>query len=390
MVLVILGLLICSNTLNHEFTQDDAIVISENILTKKGMDGLKAIFTTDSFYGFFQEEGKSNLVSGGRYRPLSIAYFAILWEAFGDNTTVYHFSSVFWYLALCLLIFHTLMRLGQPGDQRLRWMMAMTTCLIFITHPVHSEVVANVKGHDEIFSMIWSVMSLWFAMKHVKGRQPLIFLGLSGIAYFLALLSKENAVVFLLLIPVVLWFYGENPRRKNVLSVFFALLAVFVIYLLIRIQIVGWHVGEESSELMNNPFIKVVDGQYLAFTSAERFSAVVLGLAKYLQLCFFPHPLTNDYYPRYFDVVQLTDPKVILALVMNLSLLAIAILGAAKRSFISFCILGFYASIFLTSNILFPIGTHLSERFLFLPSIFVSLLAGYAMIGHPLNTGKNG
>ena len=73
----LIGALLYANTLTHEFTQDDAIVIYDNMYTTQGVSGLKGLFTKDTFFGFFKEEGKDKLVSGGRYRPLTPAMFGL-------------------------------------------------------------------------------------------------------------------------------------------------------------------------------------------------------------------------------------------------------------------------------------------------------------------------
>ena len=100
------SVLLYLNTLGHEYTQDDAIAIYNNQFTKAGLSGIGDIFSTDSFHGFFGE--KKGLLSGGRYRPLTLAYFAILWDLFGENAFVGHFSNVLMYGFLCLLIYYFL------------------------------------------------------------------------------------------------------------------------------------------------------------------------------------------------------------------------------------------------------------------------------------------
>ncbi|MFN4081894.1 MAG: tetratricopeptide repeat protein, partial [Saprospiraceae bacterium] len=59
------------NTLGHGWALDDAIVITDNMFTTRGVEGLGGIFSKDTFFGFFKVEGKETLVSGGRYRPLT-------------------------------------------------------------------------------------------------------------------------------------------------------------------------------------------------------------------------------------------------------------------------------------------------------------------------------
>jgi hypothetical protein len=91
------GSLLYLNTLTHEFTQDDAIVIYDNMYTTKGISGIKGLFTKDTFFGFFKEEGKAKLVSGGRYRPLTPAMFALEYQIVGKNPFLGHLINILLY-----------------------------------------------------------------------------------------------------------------------------------------------------------------------------------------------------------------------------------------------------------------------------------------------------
>jgi Tfp pilus assembly protein PilF len=237
-----------------------------------------------------------------------------------------------------------------------------------------------VKGADEIYSLLWSLFATWLSVNYIRTRQisSLVFI---AIAFFLALLSKENALVFALVIPLCCWYFLRKVKPRQIAFVTLSLASGFIIYITLRLSVIGIDISSSPpSEMMNNPFIKYLDGQYLSYSPFEKWSAIITGLAKYIQLLFFPHPLTNDYYPRFFPVENLTAPAVIAAAMMHISLILIALLGIRKRSFVSFIILFFYASIFLVSNILFPIGTHISERFLFTPSISFCLLMAHGWV----------
>jgi tetratricopeptide (TPR) repeat protein len=48
------------------------------MLTQRGVAGILEIFSKDSFFGYFKVEGKAAVVSGGRYRPLTLAMFAVI------------------------------------------------------------------------------------------------------------------------------------------------------------------------------------------------------------------------------------------------------------------------------------------------------------------------
>src|SRR6185436_11485805 len=72
----LLAIPLYGNTLGNRYALDDGLFITNNAYTKSGIRGIPNIFTHDSFQGYFGDE-KKNLISGGRYRPLSIATFAL-------------------------------------------------------------------------------------------------------------------------------------------------------------------------------------------------------------------------------------------------------------------------------------------------------------------------
>ena len=77
LIISIASFLLYANTFAHEYAQDDAIVITDNMYTQDGIKGIPGLLNKDTFFGFFKVEGKAALVAGGRYRPFSLITFAI-------------------------------------------------------------------------------------------------------------------------------------------------------------------------------------------------------------------------------------------------------------------------------------------------------------------------
>ncbi len=374
--LTALTILLYVNTVSHDFTLDDAIVITENVFTKEGISGLKNIFTHDTFYGFFQQEGKANLVSGGRYRPLSQAMFALEYSSFGQNPLAGHIGNIILFVLTVLSIFYITHYFAKSHlSPSVRIIFAGIVALIFATHPLHTEAVANIKGRDEILVLLFGLWCVYFSSRYYF-RKELKYGIVSGFFFLSAILSKENAVAFLAVIPLAIYFFKKGRPRKIVRAIVPSV-AAFLLYMVLRISVLGYAFGGDAPlELMNNPFVKFVDGQYIYMNLGEKIPLVILGLLKNIQLLVFPHPLTHDYYPKYFDITNFSNPKVLLGLFTYLGLLFLVIKFGIRKKVISFSILFFLTTLFLTTNILFPIGTHLSERFLFTPSYSIALLGG--------------
>ncbi|MDX1407994.1 MAG: tetratricopeptide repeat protein, partial [Saprospiraceae bacterium] len=366
--LCIVGFLCYANTLPHGFTQDDAIVITDNMYTQEGISGIPGLLTKDTFFGFFKTEGKSRLVSGGRYRPLTPIMFAVEYELFGQSPFVGHLINVLLYCLTGILIFQLLLWMGARTTWPDRaWQFAMIGAGLFLVHPLHTEVVSNIKGRDEIMSLLLSLTALWLVVRTYP-KPSLKHLALAALAFFGALLSKENAITFLAVIPLSLVFFAR-AQWKAAFKATVPFLAAALLFLIIRGQVIGWEFGDTPRELLNNPFLKIENGQYVDFSTGEKLATITYTLGKYLQLLFVPHPLTHDYYPRHIDIMHWGDWKVLLSLLAYAALIVLAIRGWKKRRVYVFGILFYLITLSIVSNIVFPVGTNMSERFVYMPSL---------------------
>ncbi len=378
LALLIFVFVLYGNTLTHDYVQDDAIVITDNMFTQKGITGIPGLLTKDTFFGFFKEEGKAKLVSGGRYRPLSPIMFAVGWQIFGKNPFVGHLWNVILYGIIGILLFHVLREFKLDPKKGIP-VFSLAVAVLFLAHPVHTEVVANIKGRDEILALLGAIVSLYAVFQsRKKSKHTLKWLTISGLAMFLGCMSKENTITFLAIIPLSLWFF----RKVTITEALKASIPAFIGaigFLIIRTIVLGADFGGSPNELMNNPFLKIVNGQYIPFDTGEFIATVVFTLGKYIQLLFIPHPLTHDYYPRHIEMMSFKDLSVWLAIIMNLVLVLIALLGIRKKSVMTYGILFYFITLSIVSNIVFPIGTNMSERFLFMPSIGFAIVIGYLL-----------
>ncbi|MEQ1747594.1 MAG: hypothetical protein ABMA02_19340 [Saprospiraceae bacterium] len=368
LLLFVFACLLYANTLTHGFVQDDAIVITDNMFTTKGVDGIPGILGKDTFFGFFKVEGKETLVSGGRYRPLTLVVFALVYEVVGNNPFPFHLLTVLLFAATCVLLYQVLLLLLRgwaAGGERVP-LVAWAAALLFAAHPIHTEVAANIKGCDEIVTLLGSLGALWLTLRYADTGK-LLWGVLAAVSFFLACLSKENAATFVVVVPLALWFFrpfGVGQSVRYSLPVWVA----FAVFFVIRGSILHWKFGSAPMELMNNPFLKIEGDQWVAFTLAEKLAAILYTLGKYLVLLVFPHPLTHDYYPRFIGLKTFSDPGVLASVVAYGLLTWYALRGMGRRDPVAFGILFFLLTISIVSNLVFPVGTNMGERFAFMPS----------------------
>lgn len=371
--------LIYANTLTHDYTQDDAIVIYDNMFTQEGVSGIPGLLTYDTFYGFFKTEGKAKLVSGGRYRPLTPIMFAIEYQLFGASPGAGHFISVLLYSLLCMLIYKLLVLMLMPNmkDQKGFYLFVLFASLLFAAHPLHTEVVANIKGRDEIMSMMGAVLALYYSLKYIDSGRSIHAIW-AALAFFLGLMAKETTITYLAVIPLAGYFFRSVSLSKVVLPMM-GVAASTVLFLIIRFSVLGMDFGGTPMELMNNPYLKFDGNSYVPFSFSEKAATIIYTLGKYIQLLIFPHPLTHDYYPRHVEIMSFGNWKVILSVLAYLGILVVAFKGLKSKKLASFCILYFLITLSIVSNVVFPIGTNMSERFMFMPSLGFVVLVTYLL-----------
>ncbi len=371
-LIFVFSFLIYGNSLNNKYALDDAIVITQNDFVKKGFSGIGEILSTELFTGFFGV--KKNLVDGGRYRPLSLITFAIEYELFGENPFIGHLLNILFYALSGMVLYLVILNLFK-GKFKNEWdfLIPVFATILWLFHPLHTEVVANIKGRDEIFSLLGSLGSLLLILKFLNTRK--VYLLISALfVFFLALLSKEMTITYLLIIPLSIYFFTKY-KFKEILFSTALLLIPTAVFLLLRQGIMGEPAVTGASipqELMNHSF--------LGTTLSEQYATIFYTLLLYLKLLFVPFPMTFDYYPYHIQITQFSNPWVIISVLIHLSLAFIAVMGIKKKTIISFGIFYYAITFSIVSNILFPIGTFMSERFMYMPSIGWALIVVFGIM----------
>ena len=367
-ILFVIPFLLYGYSISFEYVLDDKIVLSENNFVKKGIGGIKEIFTTESFTGYLGEQ--QDLVMGARYRPLSIAMFALEYELFGLNPKVGHFLNILLYGLTGLLIFW-LLTLLLPAVKGKKWYYGLPfiATLLFVVHPLHTEVVANIKSRDEILALLLSLLTLYYSYRYSISSKSYLLV-VSPIVFLLALLAKETSITFVAVIPLALYFFTKTSLKKIAIASS-PLIISAIIYIGIRYNVIGYLLdsGKEITGLMNNPF--------LGTTVGERYATVIYTLGLYVKLLIFPHPLTHDYYPYQIPIMNWGDIKVIGSLILYLIMIGYTLYAFKKKTIPSWSILYYLITLSIISNIVFPIGTFMNERFMYMPSLGFTLLIGY-------------
>jgi len=380
LILAIIAFVFYYNTFSNEFALDDVMVIQQNEYVHKGFKGIPDIVSKDTYAGYYKQMNSANLFSGGRYRPLSVVTFAIEEEILGtdkdENPTlgqtptenalrymhVRHVVNVVLYILAVIALLYFLRYVIFRNEP----LIAFLAALLFTIHPLHTEVVANIKSRDEILSLLFICLTFISAYKY-RGNNKLLTLVVAMLCYFLALLSKEYALTLVMLIPLLFYLF-KGYSIKNSLKTMLPYAAVLVIYMIIRFSVITHKIDTADTELQNNP--------YLLATGIQSIATKIATLLNYLKLLCFPYPLSSDYSYNQIPYVNLSSAKFWLSLFVYASLIFAGINLLFKRHVLCFAIAFYLLNLSLVANLLFNMGATMGERLIFHSSVgFVIALA---------------
>lgn len=341
------SVLLYANTFKHSYTIDDIIAVTKNKLVREGVSAIPEIFKHSYLYGYDGREDES-------YRPLTLTSFALERSFFDSAPTASHMIQVLLY-GLCVTVLFLYLK-NLFGEERKRTVFAI--CALFMLHPIHTEVVANVKSRDELLAALFLFTALWYFSKYLINKVRFNYV-MAIVLFFAATLSKETAVLGVLLFPAT-YYYMSSTRFKDVFTYNAIFMIPFLLYFGLRALVL-------SDVLIQDPIDPVSNSLVLASGSGEQFASNLAIFSKYMQLCFFPVELSWDYSVATLPIQPFGTISSILGLLFLIVILGVTVFGILRRELIGFGGLIFIATFALTSNFFFLINCPLGERFMFIP-----------------------
>jgi len=390
----LLAFLLYCNTFGHEYALDDTIVIVKNEYVYEGFAGIPDILTKDAFDSYYKQFNSSNQLSGGRYRPLSIVTFAIEQQFFGavpkdkvdsvlnrglsyqmnepaekkflQNMHIRHVFNVLWF-TLCVVVLLYFLRYVVFKDNPI---MAFIAAILFAVHPIHTEVVANVKSRDEIMSLLLMCTTFILAFKYHEHKKPwMLYTAL--VSMFLAFLAKEYAITMVLLLPLAFYLFNGFSISKCFTATL-PYIAVVVVYAMVRFSIVEQMNAASDNDILNNPYANATD-------NAERLATKIATCLNYIRLLIFPHPLSSDYSYNTIPYKTFANPLVWLSLIFHGALIRYMFYFFKQRSVLCFAIAFYFLNLLIVCNIIFNIGGTMGERLIFHSSVGFCIAVAYLL-----------
>jgi tetratricopeptide (TPR) repeat protein len=357
-LLALIAFVLYAGTLSYQYTLDDYSVIIENNSTRKGAGAIAEFFSTSYRYGYI-------FASDELYRPLSKFVLALQWSISPENPMIGHLFNVVLYSLTALIGYRFLKEISKGKI----WFAFFTT-LLFIVHPLHTEVVASIKSIDEILGFLFGILSMQMALRYCSSQKTKQLV-LSSLYFLLALFSKESSITFILLIPLMIYFFTAETGSKKWLPVAGSLI-VTLIFLGMRTKALGSGVVSLAPSFIDNMLVN-------ASGPVERFATAVYIIGLYLYKILIPYPLSFDNsYPQ-IPFQGLSDWGFWVSFLALLGMLIYALWNFKKKSMLVFGLLFFFISFSISSNIFITIGTHYGER-LFYAASFGCIIAIVALI----------
>jgi tetratricopeptide (TPR) repeat protein len=330
--LCLLVIAVYANGLGGGFSGDSrGLILADTRVHDASAENLGLIFTHTYWWPY----GESGL-----YRPFTtLSYlfnYAILGN--GQSPTGYHVVNLLLHCANVLLVYVLARRLtGQV------WL-AASVAAIWGVHPVLTESVTNLAGRPDLLAglcvlsgFLFYLDRRWFALAAVT---------------LVGAFSKESAVTLLGIVVLYELCFGS---ARNLLWPCVAILIPIQVMLFFRGAAL-YGAPPVEFPFWDNP---LVGSDFVT----GRITALYL-VARYAALLVWPARLSSDY--SFAQIVPALYPVGWLVLAM----VPAALYLAWRKNRMAFFLFGAALLTWLpSSNLLFPIGTIMAERFLYLPAI---------------------
>ncbi|MDZ7830667.1 MAG: tetratricopeptide repeat protein [Desulfobacterales bacterium] len=359
----ILICLIYSNTFNSPFQLDDYQNITRN--AKIHMQSFSLDAVVDSFYATPTQDSL--------YRPLSYFSLSLNWLWGGDDVTGYHIVNTTIHLLTAFFLFLTVrLLLRTPNvkglDHNTIYFVALLSATIWCIHPIQIQAVTYIVQRMASMAALFYIIGIFCYLKARMTKiavHRLFWWGFCALSFLFAIGSKNNAMMLpvVLLLMEFIFFRDLKDRKTQKLAASMFIIGAFLV------AAAGVFI------FMDGNFNRYLERIYEVrpFSWQQRLMTQPSVLLFYLFQIFYP---TVEHYSITHDFpisVSLLNPWTTLpAILINASLIGVAVWRIRKNPVLSFAILFYYCNHVIESSILplemvFEHRNYLPTLFLFVP-----------------------
>jgi len=312
-----LGLLIYGFSLFNGFVWDDEVVFQNSISP------------FDSTY----------------YRPATSVIRSTIYNIFGPRPFFFHFFQLIFHIVTAVFIYYLFKRFFKET-------LSLILALIFLVHPANVEAVSFASAMQEVLFTLTGLTGLYLFISSKNLSIAKIFL--STVILLIALLMKETAIVFFVLVFCYLFLFKKN--KQNVLINYSILIVILLMtYLLVRISGGNLYIhGQGLFPIMRVSFI-------------TRLMNIPLIIKYYLGMFFFP---INLAIAQHWVIKLPSFINFFLPLILEVLLFLTAVIYSLKKKdkIFAFFFLWFLVGLLPHLQII-PLNMTVAERWLYFPMI---------------------
>lgn len=374
-LIVILVFILYANSINNEYSLDDNIVVDrKDGIVEKGFKAIPKIFK--SRYAIDPKQSYD-------YRPITTISFAIEKQFFKrlppsqtakekkrkDKLTqanISHLINVLLYTLTCIVLFQLLRMVFDQYSI----LLSLLITIIFIVHPIHTEVVANIKCRDELLMFLFMLLSLKHYIKFGQAKNYL-YLITAILFTLLSIMSKRNGFVILGVVPVI--FYFKKYNWKQMLIFLGSFIVAFAVFKLIRKGVLSAKSVREF-KFHENPLL--ANGS----TFSERLSLSLYSSLFYLKMLIFPFKMSYYYGYSTIPVVTWKTWQVWMSLLIYLPITVYGFYAFFKRKIVGLGIVLCLGIMLSVNNLLMPMVGIVADRFTYSLSLGFCIVLGYLLL----------
>ncbi len=210
----ILASLVYFQTISYDLTNLDDLIIKANHEYLGNFSNISEVFL-------------GGYLGTGYYRPVVTSSLMIDAAIGGTNPSYYHFSNLIFHLIAVIGIFFLL------NEMKFSRSKSILGAMLYAVHPLITNSVTWIFGRNDLLVGMFTFYTICFFLRYLH-KEKILFFILHILALFLALLSKEIA----LLIPILcLTYYLIVEKRRfftkeSIISAIFWIIAAGLWYLL--------------------------------------------------------------------------------------------------------------------------------------------------------------
>lgn len=332
-----------ANSLMNPFMWDDKQMILHNEGLRQGWTSVVNAFSPARWAGRADDAGFISF-----FRPMHTLLSVFDYEVWGTNPFGFHLSNTLVHLFNTVFLFFLAARL--TGERTA----SFAAAAVFAVHPVHTESVTFISARVDLLAAAFMMPSFYLYMR--AGKVMFSWKYIASLALFwLALLSKEMAVMLPVLLALYSWLYEERGGRFLKTVPFFVVLGAYIVY-----RVFGLEVFVSQHQMR-------ADVVTLASTAAA-------AAYDYIRLLVFPYPLKAFYTLTWYGPGSLKALTGFGVLIIALLLFIFFFLKGRKAA--AYGLAWTFVALAPVMNIGALGEFAMAERYLYIPSIGFSILAG--------------